>query len=49
MARTDVFRVRSDKDTHFTGAIVQNAAEQEDNDGRPGSRLGVGVLEQGNG
>ncbi len=30
MARTDVFRVRSDKDDHFTGALAQNASELED-------------------
>ena len=30
MARLSIFRVRSDKDVHFTGAIAQNAFEQED-------------------
>jgi hypothetical protein len=30
MARVDVFRVRSDKDTHFTTLLVTNAFEQED-------------------
>jgi hypothetical protein len=30
MARVAVFRIRSDKDAHFTGAIAQNAFEQED-------------------